>query len=59
MKEQKNKDPLMANTDAMLGIAGGDDTIDAAVQENSRNAAQNTPLIRAQNAVSSTVKVSW
>ena len=34
------------------------ETIDAAVHENSRNAAQNTPLIRAQAAVSSAVTAS-
>ena len=34
------------------------ETIEAAVQENRRNAAQNTPLIRAQKALSSAVVVS-
>ena len=33
------------------------ETIEAAVQENSRNAAQNTPLTRAQSAFSSAVVV--
>ena len=34
------------------------DTIDAAVHENNRKAAQKTPLIRAQNMVSSALRLS-
>ena len=34
------------------------ETIEAVVQEKSRNAAQNTPLMRAQKAVSSAVRLS-
>jgi NitT/TauT family transport system substrate-binding protein len=34
------------------------ETIEAAVQENSKNAAQNTPLIRAQKAVSSALRAA-
>ena len=34
------------------------ETIEAAVQEKSRNAAQNTPLSRAQSALSAAVAVS-
>ena len=35
------------------------DTIEAAVQENSRKAAQNTPLIRAQPPPSSSFPPMW
>ena len=35
------------------------DTIEAAVQENSRNAAQNTPLIRAQPFSRSSAPPMW